>query len=162
MVAVSDRALGPLTAAARHTGWRTNGITRDDLDPLALTNALLDDHVDVLLVGAGDPPGADERRQLDELAAIVGGAAARRPELTVILAGAMADHLSRIEASGQDRRGEILLAPAAGVGDPPGEPLRKLLDEVRGGPDDPLEEAHPAAATTAASSRVVSSASAVR
>src|SRR6478752_5387211 len=61
-VAVSDRALRPLLAAARQTGWRTRGITRDELDPLALTNALLDLDVDVLLVGAGDPPGADERR----------------------------------------------------------------------------------------------------
>jgi hypothetical protein len=141
-VAVSDRALRPLLEAARQTGWRTRGVTRDELDPLALTNALLDLDVDVLLVGAGDPPGADERRQLDELAAIVGGAVARRPELTVVLAGAMADHLSRIEPSGE-RRGEILLAPAASVGDPPGDPLRKLLDDVRGGPDDPRASASP-------------------
>jgi hypothetical protein len=135
-VAVSDRALRPLVDAARQTGWRTRGITRDGLEPLALTNALLDHDIDVLLVGAGDPPGADERRQLDELAAIVGGAVARRPDLTVVLAGAMTDHLPRIEPSGE-RHGEILLAPAASIGDPQGEPLRNLLDDARGGPDDP-------------------------
>jgi hypothetical protein len=155
-VAVSDRALEPLVAAARKTGWRTRGVTRDALDPLALTNALLDASVDVLLVGAGDPPGADERRQLDELGAIVAGAVARRPELTVILAGAMADHLGRIEPppvegaeAPPERAGEVLLAPAAGAGDPPGEPLRKLLDDVRGGPDDPRRAAGRMAAALA-------------
>ncbi len=140
-VAVSDRALGPLVAAARKTGWRTSGVTRDGADPLVLTRALLDPDVDVILVGAGDPPGADERRQLDELAAIVAGVVARRPELTVILAGAMADQLGRIESSSGDRGGEILLAPAAMTGDPPGEPLRRLLDDARGGPDDPRRAA---------------------
>jgi len=147
-VAVSDRALRPLLAAARQTGWRTRGITRDELDPLALTNALLDLDVDVLLVGAGDPPGADERRQLDELAAIVGGAVARRPELSIVLAGAMTDHLARIEPPGE-RRGEIILAPAAAIGDPPGEPLRKLLDDVRGGSEDPRRAAGRIAAALA-------------
>jgi hypothetical protein len=136
-VAVSERTLEPLAIAARHTGWRTRGITLDGQDRLALTAALLDADVDVLLVGSGDPPGADERRHLDELAAIVAGAVARRPDLTVLLAGSMTDHFGRIEPPGGDRRGEILLGPAAAAGDPPGEPLRRLLDEIRGGPDDP-------------------------
>ncbi len=140
-VAVSERALQPLALAARKTGWRTREATLDALDPLALTREILDASVDVVLVGAGDPPGADERRQLPELAAIVAGAAARRPELTVILAGAMADHLGLVEPSGQERTGEILLGPAAMAGDPPGDPLRHLLDEVRGGPDDPRRAA---------------------
>ena len=140
-VAVSERALAPLAAAARKTGWRTREATLDALDPLELTAALLDADVEVLLIGAGDPPGADERRQLAEIAAIVAGAVARRPELTVILAGAMADHLHRVEPAGQPRTGEILLAPAATAGDPAGDPLRRLLDEVRGGQDDPRRAA---------------------
>jgi hypothetical protein len=148
-VAVSERTLEPLATAARQTGWRTRGITLDGQDRLALMGALLDADVDVLLVGAGDPPGADERRQLDELAAIVAGAVARRPELTVLLAGSMTDHFGRIEPPGGDRRGEILLGPAAAAGDPPGEPLRRLLDEIRGGPDDPRRAAGRIAAALA-------------
>jgi hypothetical protein len=62
--AVSDRAVGPLTTAARKTGWRTREATLDGTDALHLTSRLLEPAVDVLLVGAGDPPGADERRQL--------------------------------------------------------------------------------------------------
>lgn len=148
-VAVSRRGLERLDAAARQTGWRTRGLALDDGDALSVTAALLDPAVEVLLVGAGDPPGADERRQLDELAALVAGAVARRPELTVILAGAMATHLDRVEAAGTDRRGEVLLGPAATAGEPAGEPLRRLLDEIRGGSDDPRRAAGATAAALA-------------
>jgi hypothetical protein len=146
-IAASERALEPVADAARRTGWRVTTATLDGTDPLRLTNRILDPRVDVVLVGAGDPPGADERRLLPELAGIVAGAVARRPELTVVLAGSMSDHLGQLEASGDgtgrrtDRPGELLLAPAATVGDPPGAPLRELLDEVRGGPDDPRRAA---------------------
>ena len=139
--AVSDRALAPLVVAARTTGWRTLEATLDGTDRFHLMARLLDPAVDVLLVGAGDPPGADERRQLDELAAVVAGAVTRRPDLTVVLAGAMADQLERIESSAGERPGELLLAPAASAGDPPGSALRELLDEIRGGPDDPRRAA---------------------
>ncbi|HEV7811209.1 MAG TPA: hypothetical protein VGO64_11450, partial [Candidatus Limnocylindrales bacterium] len=149
VVAVSRRGLERLETAARQTGWRTTGITVDDTDPLSLTAALLDPTIDVLLVGAGDPPGADERRQLGQLAAIVAGAVARRPELTVVLAGAMAAHLDRVEAAAPQRHAEILLAPAANSGQPVGEPLRRLLDEIRGGADDPRRAAGPATAALA-------------
>ena len=40
-------------------------------------------------------PRADERRALGELAALVAGVADRRPDLTVVLAGGMGDHLTR-------------------------------------------------------------------
>jgi hypothetical protein len=139
--AVSERASQPLVSAARHTGWRTLAATLDGTDPLHFTARLLDRSIDVLLVGAGDPPGADERRQLGQLTAIVAGAVTRRPDLTVVLAGAMADQLERIEAVVGERTGELLLAPAASAGDPPGSALRQLLDEIRGGPDDPRRAA---------------------
>ncbi|HEY3162813.1 MAG TPA: hypothetical protein VGJ71_00560, partial [Candidatus Limnocylindrales bacterium] len=141
VTAVSERAVDPLVDAARKTGWRTMQATLDGSDGLAVTQRLLDPAIDVLLVGAGDPPGADERRQLDDLAAIVAGVVARRTDLTVILAGAMAERLERIEAAGGERTGELLLGPAAAAGDPPGSALRALLDEIRGGPDDPRRAA---------------------
>ena len=49
-----------------------------------------------ILVGAGDPPAADERRALGELAALVAAAADRRPEVPVVLAGGMSEHLQRV------------------------------------------------------------------
>jgi hypothetical protein len=148
--AATERAREPYLAAARMTGWRTRSAILDGSDPLRLIAALLAAEVDVVLVGAGDPPGPDERQHVEELAAVVTGAVARRPELTVILAGAMSDHLGRIEAAGGgDRRGEILLGPAASAGDPPGSALRELLDDVRGGPNDPRRAAGRAASALA-------------
>ena len=140
--AANARAREPFLDAARATGWRTRDASADRTNPLELMRALLDPEVGVLLVGAGDPPGPDERRLVDELAAIVSGAVARRPDLTVILAGGMADQLSRLEAAGGgDRRGEILLGPAATAGDPAGSALRDLLEDVRGGSNDPRRAA---------------------
>jgi hypothetical protein len=139
--AVSTRARAPLVKAARRTGWRTQEASLDETDALQLTMRLLDPAVDVVLVGAGDPPGADERRGLGELGAIVAGAVARRPDLTVVLAGAMTEHLQQLESTAGERTGELLLAPAAAAGEPAGSALRELLDEIRGGPDDPRRAA---------------------
>src|SRR5439155_19614103 len=140
--AANERAGAPYLDAARMTGWRTRPAVIDGSDPLTLMKALLEPSVDTVLVGAGDPPGPDERRVLDQLAAVVTGAVARRPDLTIILAGGMADQLGRLEAAAQDdRRGEILLGPAATSGDSPGSALRELLDDVRDEPNDPLRTA---------------------
>jgi len=148
--AANERTRAPFLDAARATGWRTRVAALDGSDPWRLMASLLDPEVSVLLVGAGDPPGPDERRLVEEIAAIVGGAVARRPDLTVVLAGAMADQLSRIEAAaGGDRRGEILLGPAAATGDPPGSALRALLEDVRGGANDPRWAAGRAASALA-------------
>jgi len=148
--AANERAREPFLEAARMTGWRTRGAVLAGSDPLELIRALLDPAVDVALVGAGDPPGPDERRHVDELASIVAGAVARRPELTVVLAGAMADQMGRLEtAAAGERRGEILLGPAAAAGDPPGSALRELLDDIRGGPNDPRRAAGRAATALA-------------
>jgi hypothetical protein len=148
--AANERSREPFLEAARMTGWRTRGAVLAGSDPLELIRALLDPAVDVALVGAGDPPGPDERRHVDELASIVAGAVARRPELTVVLAGAMADQMGRLEtAAAGDRHGEILLGPAAAAGDPPGSALRELLDDIRGGPNDPRRAAGRAATALA-------------
>ena len=147
--AATERSVASLAAACRGTGWRTRTATLESSDALPLTVQLLDRGVDVLLVGAGDPPGADERRHLDELGAIVAGVMARRPDLTVVLAGAMADQLARLETAAGERGGEILLGPAATAGDPAGSALRELLDDIRGGPDDPRRAAGRAAGALA-------------
>ena len=148
--AANERSREPFLEAARMTGWRTRGAVLAGSDPLELIRALLDPAVDVALVGAGDPPGPDERRHVDELASIVAGAVARRPELTVVLAGAMADQMGRLETAAEgERRGEILLGPAAAAGDPPGTALRELLDDIRGGPNDPRRAAGRAATALA-------------
>jgi hypothetical protein len=129
-VAVSERALEPLARAAAKSGWRLRTGSAEKSDPLAMTGQLLDPAVDAVLVGAGEPPGADERGTLGDLAALVAGVASRRPELTIVLAGAMAEQAPRFESS-PDRPGEVLLGAAATAGRPPGSPLRELLERIR-------------------------------
>ena len=134
VVAATDRALAPLVATASRSGWRTVSGSTESMDPLAMSTMLLDAGVAGILVGAGDPPGADERRALGELTALVAAAASRRPERAVILAGGMAEHLAAFGEVAA-RPGEILLGPAARKG-APGGPLADLLIEVALPPDD--------------------------
>jgi hypothetical protein len=135
-IAASDRAVEPLETAAIRTGWRVSAMSPESGDPLAMTGALLDPGVDAVLLGAGEPPGPDERRAIDDVAALVAAAAVRRPELTILLAGSMSEQLVRFENGDGERPGEVLLAPAATAGDPPGTALRELLDDVRAPRDD--------------------------
>ena len=128
VIAASERALGPLVAAASRSGWRTVTASAESTDPLAMSALLLDRAVTGILVGAGDPPATDERRALGELAALVAAVVGRRPEMTVVLAGGMAEHLG-VFGDVANRPGEVLLGPAA-VRGAPGGPLAELLIEV--------------------------------
>ncbi len=134
VITASARTLEPLDRTAARSGWRTAPASTDSIDPLAMTTLLLDHTVAGVLVGAGDPPAGDERRSLGELAALVAAVAARRPDLTVILAGGMAEHLAAFGDVGT-RPGEVLLGPAART-DSPGGPLADLLIELAFPPDD--------------------------
>ena len=134
VVAGAERAVGPFAAAATLSGWRVSTASAERLDPLAMTAFLLDPGFDAVLVGAGQPPGADERPALDDLAALVAAIVRRRPDVTVVLGGAMADRAATIEDVG-DRPGALLLAPSPG-GPAEEAALRALLDELRAPIDD--------------------------
>jgi hypothetical protein len=133
IVAGSDRSLAALTACAARSGWHIAGASVQSTDPLAMTRLLADRSVDAILAGADDPPGADERGALRELAALVAAAAARVPTVPVILAGAMSDGLAAFgDLNG--RPGEVLLGPSARADD--GWPLVHLLIEAAMAADD--------------------------
>jgi hypothetical protein len=148
-IAASERAVGPLAEAARRSGWGVVAATPQSADPLSMTTLLLDPAIDAVLLGAGEPPGPDERRALDDIASLVAAVAGRRPELTVILAGSMAEELSRFEAHQGERQGEVLLVPVATAGDPPGSAIRELLDDLRAPRDDARRAISRAAASLA-------------
>lgn len=156
VLAGSDRTLDRLLAVARRAGWQVSGASATRVDPLAMSNLLLRRDVDAVLAGSADPAGADERGVLGDIGALVAAAAERRPELTVVLAGALSDRADRFEARaatsgegtatsgsggaegdgtpapvGRSPLGSLLLAPSPYVGDPAGEPLRALLDDLR-------------------------------
>jgi hypothetical protein len=135
VVAGAERAIAPFAAAAAATGWRVAPGSAERLDPIAMTALLVDPAVEAVLVGAGEPPGADERPTLDDLAALVAGVAVRRPELSIVLAGAMAERAARL-ADLDDRTGPLLVAPAP-VDAAAEAVLRTLLLDLRAAADDP-------------------------
>lgn len=147
VVAGSERALGPLVAAASRSGWRVSSASAETTDPLEMSTLLLDAGVDAILAGAGDPPAADERRALGELGALVAAAAHRRPELSVILAGGMG---AQLHAFGDvsDRMGRVLVGAAARTG-PDGAALCELLTDVALPADDARRALGAATATLA-------------
>jgi hypothetical protein len=136
VVAVTERALGPLVAAADRSGWRTTAASLERGNALELTTLLLDRSVSTVLAGAAEPPSGDERSGLAELAALVAAAATRRPELRVVLAGGLGQQMPRFAGGDGDAPREVLLAPAATAGTPPGSALRDVLDGLRGPADD--------------------------
>jgi len=134
VLAASERAIDPLVATASRSGWHTVSGSMEATDPLAMSELLLRAGVSAVLVGAGAPPAADERRLLGELAALVAAVAARRPDLTIVLAGGMTDLLHAFGDLAR-RPGEVVFAPAA-QRDLPGGPLADLLIELALPPDD--------------------------
>jgi hypothetical protein len=135
VVAASERTLAALVRSARHAGWDADGLSVANADALAMSRLLLRGDVSTVLAGAADPPGGDERAALPELAALLAATRVRRPDLAVVLAGAMAEHEARIGgATGSG--GAVLLAPAPTAGELAGEPLRHLLDELGASLDD--------------------------
>ncbi len=135
VVAATHRALMPLSATARETGWQVVPVTLEGAQITTVAATLANPRLSAVLAGAGDPPGGDERPLMAELAMQVGAAANRRPDLTMILTGSLAEPGGRYEASlRQDRVGATIVGPSPGAAG--GGPLRRLLDSIRSGDDD--------------------------
>lgn len=131
VVAGGERTLARLMATAGRSGWRPSGASAETTDPLVMSRHLLDHDIDAILVGAGDPPRPDERSAMRELAALVSAVAVRRPEVPIVLSGAMSETLDEF-GDVSARSGPIVLAPAA-------------LDVVPAGPRRPLSISTPLA-----------------
>ncbi|MEW6223587.1 MAG: hypothetical protein AB1627_03065 [Chloroflexota bacterium] len=135
VVAATERVVRPLAAAAATAGWRVRAMALEGAEILSIASALADPSVTAVLAGASDPPGADERPLVGELAALAAAATQRRPDLVLVLAGGMSDAVNRTGLPvAHDRPGATLLAPAVATAD--GARLRELLDGVRGGASD--------------------------
>ncbi|OGO55176.1 MAG: hypothetical protein A2V85_16530 [Chloroflexi bacterium RBG_16_72_14] len=148
VVAATERVVRPLAATAATAGWRVRAMALEGAEILAIASALADPSVTAVLAGASDPPGADERPLVGELAALAAAATQRRPDLVLILAGGMSDAVGRTDVPvAHDRPGATLLAPAVATAD--GARLRALLDDVRGGASDGRRALSSSAATLA-------------
>ena len=135
VVAATERVVGPLAAVAATAGWRVRRLVLDGGEILAIATALADPRVAAVLAGASDPPGADERPLIGDLGQLVAAATERRPDLVAVLAGGLAEPGGRTEALFRPGRpGATVLAPPPATGG--GEPLRVLLDGLRGSDHD--------------------------
>ncbi len=135
VIAATERVIQPLVAIAETAGWRVRPLVIEGAEILRVATALADRRVDAILAGAAEPPGGDERNLIGELGTLVAATTERRPDLVTVLAGGLAAPGGRTEALFRpDRPGPTVLAPSASDGG--GEPLRALLDSLRGGESD--------------------------
>jgi hypothetical protein len=150
IVAGSERTLASLSALAARSGWHVTGVSMETADPLAMTRLLLAADVTAILAGAGDPPRAEERGTIRELAALVAAVAERRPDVPVVLAGGMSEGLPMF-GDVSARPGEVVLAPAApaDAATAPIGPLADLLLELALPAEDPRRAVGPATQTLA-------------
>jgi len=142
ILAPTEEARRSLEADAAAAGWRTTGASAERLDPLETTLLATRPGVTALVVGSGDPPGADERELVGELVALAAGVAERRPGLSVILVGAAAARASEFPL------GTEVVAVPRPHGDPAMD-LRALLAGRRAGPADARQALVTATATLA-------------
>ena len=135
VLAATDRHLPPLAAAAAGAGWRVHRVVVDGAEIVPVVAALANPRISAVLAGIGDPPAADERPLVAELATVLSAAAERRPDLAIVLSGGLATPGGRYEvAIPPGRPGATLLGPSprhAG-----GAALRELLATLRGGAAD--------------------------
>ena len=137
VVGATERSVELLMATARRTGWRLIRASAQTHDPREMTELALDGTVDVVLLGAGDPPGPDERGAIDDLAALGVAAAHRRPDLRFVLSGGVRERRAWRTARADDPdTSRIVDAPA--VAGRRGEEgmLQAALERLR---EDPLD-----------------------
>jgi hypothetical protein len=135
----SVRAVRLLEAVAARTPWRVRAASPESHDPREMTELALRQEVTAVLVGAGDPPGPDERGWLDDLAGLVGAVARRRPELRIVLAGPIAARAAWAEGYGSPLESSlerVFEAPPLGLRSGPDEALRDILDRLLPGAKD--------------------------
>lgn len=133
VLGASRRAVGLLEGVAARTPWRIKPASPETHDPREMTELALRPEVTAILVGAGDPPGPDERGWLDDLAGLVGAASRRRPDLRVVLAGPVAARPAWAEGAGRPFDGSqerIVEAPPLGTRTGPDEALREILERL--------------------------------
>lgn len=131
VLGASRRAVGLLEAVAARTPWRVRAASPESHDPREMTELALAPDVAAVLVGAGDPPGPDERSRLDDLAGLVGALTRRRPDLRVVLAGPVAARNAWAEGAGRAYDGtqsRVIEGPPIGGRSGPDEPLREILE----------------------------------
>jgi len=150
VLAATESTRRGLEAAAIAAGLRPVGASLERGDALELLRVGLASGTDIVLAGTDDPASRSERRGLTALTAIVEAIGERRPELTIVLAGALAllvpdstKDEARLAAATAGRSGSRVDGPTRIYAPAPrhperGDPLVDLLDRLAGRPNDAL------------------------
>lgn len=138
VLGASRRTVGDLESEAIRTGWRVVTASTETHDPREMTALALDPAVDLVLIGAGDPPGPDERAALEDLAALGGAVARRRPGLRLLVGGPIRVRRAWAEALGDDTGdpARIIDAPPPSGRRSGNHALRSALEELHHDPGD--------------------------
>lgn len=127
----SRRVTALLAGVAERTSWRVVPGSPESHDPREMTDLVLRPGIGAVLVGAGEPPGPDERAALDDIAGLVATAARRRPELRIVVAGGLTSRRTWLEGLGDaadHAGGRVFEAPPLGSRSAPDAVLRELLE----------------------------------
>ncbi|HXI45297.1 MAG TPA: hypothetical protein VNH13_03270, partial [Candidatus Acidoferrales bacterium] len=138
VLGASRRAVGLLQGVAERTSWRVRAASPESHDPREMTELALRPDIAAVLVGAGEPPGPDERAALDDVAGLVAAVALRRPELRIVAAGPVTSRrtwtdLAATTSGALDR---VIQAPPLGPRSGPDEALRLILEDLDPAPGD--------------------------
>ena len=123
ILAATERRRAALGRVARASGLTVAGGSDHD-GPVASLHAALRPDVSVVLVGSARNLTSDERGAADELIALLGSIAQRRPEAIIVASGAIADR-----AAGP-LGGRVVAAPPAGDSPADDLELRNILLEI--------------------------------
>ncbi len=135
ILAPTERRRLALERTAVGSGWHVQGGSLERHDVLALLTMALQRDVQAVLLGAGATASPDEKRALRDLGPLVAAVAARRPDVTIILAGAAASHQALVEAA-SGTPGSVVVEREGGGSGPSADVLRVALDGLRGEPFD--------------------------
>ncbi len=125
VLATTAREQHAVARLAGLAGWRTAGGSLEVDGAIELTRLGLSRTCAAIAVAAREPGSREETARLTELTALAGGIVERAPGVPMLLVGGAARALGGLPV-GENGEGP-LLAPGPDAGDPPGEPLRRLL-----------------------------------
>ncbi len=129
VLAPTVRARLAVERIAGVAGWRTRGASLEPDGTIGLTRTALERGVDALAV-TGDPATSrEETTAMAELAATVEGIVGRPSAPRLIRVGELARDDLGLEPEAPTGEGSIY-APGPEAGEPPGEPLRHLLERL--------------------------------
>ena len=129
MLATTVRERQAVERIAGLAGWRTRGASLDQDGSVGATRVALGDDVAAVAVVGEPATSREETAALEELASVVAGVAARPIAPRLVLVGELARDDLPSPAADDVGRGP-LYAPGPESGEPPGEPLRRMLDRL--------------------------------